>query len=93
MLSKEKIKEIVISRINQDEKPGDQGGGSGHMSHVDCEINEISEPVKEDNNWKIVYKYTKYISTEFTYYPDNPPYEYPCTKEILLDKKGNVIDK
>lgn len=93
MFSKEKIRDIVDYRIKMDEKLGDQAGGSGHMSHVDYVINEINEPVISGANWKIRYKYTIIITTEFTYYPDNPPYEYPHTNEIIIDAEGKIIEK
>ena len=91
MLSKDKIRELVKSEIEKKEKPGEQSGGSGHLAHVDYTIDSIKEPVKTGDNWKITYSYTTIITTEFTVYPDNPPYENHKTGEIILNNKGENI--
>jgi hypothetical protein len=93
MLSKDKIREIVDGKIQSIEKLGDQAGGSGHLSNVSYIIDEIENPVKEGDYWKIRYKYRTIITTEFNYYPDNPPYEFPHSNEILIDSEYSIIEK
>jgi len=93
MFSIDKIREIVELQIKKDEKLGNQAGGSGHLSHVDFEINSIDDPVKTGENWKIKYAYTTIITTEFTYYPDNPPYEYKHSREIIINSNYQIIEE
>ena len=80
MISKEDAQEIVRKKIEKDEKIGCGGSKSGHKSNVSYQIDDIKMKSLKDNTTQIHYSYTLYIETEFTYYPDNPPYEYhQCT--------------
>ncbi len=87
--------EIVTNNIKKNEKLGYQVGGSGHMGDVAFEIEEVSTPeetVFEGSKcWEINYKYILVVTTEFTIYPDNPPYEYFYSKKIIIDEAGNII--
>ena len=93
--SETQLKEIVSKKIEIDEKLGEFAGGSGHLSDISYKIDEIQKPIAieegDQKKWRISFKYTKYVTTEFTYYPDNPPYEYPSSGTIIVDVKGNVI--
>ena len=97
MLSEETIGEIVKGKIERDESLGEQVGGSGHLGYKSYKIDYISEPEKTQTPnkelFKITYKYTIYIETEFTYYPDNPPHEYKSRKTIFIDRKGNIVNE
>ncbi len=88
MPTKEQIEKAVIGQIEKEEKLDEQAGGSGHMSYVDYTIDEIGEPVETDKGWEVEYKYTAVITSEFTIEPDNPPYRYPKSGKVILEKKN-----
>jgi hypothetical protein len=76
LLTEEQLKAIIEKQIESEESLGDQVGGSGHRGHVSYKIDNISEPQIIDNNTiEVTYRYTLTTVTEFTIYPDNPPYE------------------
>ena len=88
MTNKEKIENLVRQKIEKDEKLGHQAGGSGHMSHVSYTIDSIETKDTDEEKIEISYKYTIVVETEFTYYPDNPPYEYLYEGKLIIDKKS-----
>jgi len=93
--SDSKLKNIVSAKINEDETLGEQAGGSGHLGYVEYEIDEICRPKKVETDkgqgWEITYYYTIIVTTEFTIFPANPPYEYKYKKTIVVDDEGNII--
>ena len=95
LLPKSKIEKIVTKVITHDEKLGHNVGGSGHSGHTSFVINTLGNPSKRQfkgrNVWEITYDYTIIIETEFTYYPDNPPYEYKYQKKIIINQNGRVL--
>ena len=93
MIIEPKIGEIVASKIKRDEELGTQTGSSGHLGHKSFVVDEISPLKQVDRGWEIKYRYTIVIETEFTIYPDNPPYEERYEKTIVVDDIGNVIDE
>lgn len=93
MFSKEEIIEIIRQKIQQDEKLGEQSGGSEHLGHIEFKLNHfISEQLSEDK-LKIKYHYTLVVETGFTYYPDNPPMEYPHQKMIIVDRNKKITEE
>ena len=96
MFTDAQLQEIVKNQIEKDEKLGDQAGGSGHLGFVSYRIKKISDPeesqVEKGRTWKISYEYVTIVETEFTYYPDNPPYESLHEKTIILDDSGTIIE-
>ncbi|MFX0084408.1 MAG: hypothetical protein ACFFAU_01940 [Candidatus Hodarchaeota archaeon] len=95
MISKSKIEKIVTRIITHDEKLGHSVGGSNHHSHTSFVMNTLGKPIKTQYNginaWKITYIYTIITETEFTYYPDNPPYEHKYQKSIIIDQNGKLL--
>ena len=91
MFTKEEIAEIIKKKITEDEKPGEQTGGSGHLGYKSFEIKNIETKEIENNKVKIIYDYIVTVETEFTYYPDNPPYQYPHKKKIIINSEGKII--
>ena len=89
--NKNEVRNIVWKQIEKDESPGEQVGGSGHLSQVDCKIDYVDEPIQVPEGWEITYRYTVSITTEFTIYPDNPPWENVYEKTIVVDEKGIFI--
>ena len=89
----ERLKEIVEEQIARDEKLGSQAGGSGHMGDVGYVLDGIEEPLRRRGGWEVTYRYTTIVTTEFTIYPDNPPYEYGYEKTITLDDDGAVVSE
>ena len=86
---RERIKSIVMSIITTDEKVGETSGASGHLADKSLKIDKLD--IKEVEKGYIVnVEYSVYISTEFTYEPDNPPYHYTKHKEINLTKDLSV---
>ena len=54
------LDKIVRSHLESIEKLGDQAGGSGHLGFKSYKLDNISEPEKTPDGWKITYKYTIY---------------------------------
>ncbi len=91
MLSRDELESIVNTQISTIEKIGEHGSSSGHMSSVSYILNKLDFYNIENGNIKIHYTYTKYIETEFTYYTDNPPYEYNINRVMIINKKNKSI--
>jgi hypothetical protein len=89
----ERLQEIIEAQIAKDEKLGSQSGSSGHMGDVGYVLDGVDEPVRQGNAWEVTYRYTIIVTTEFTIYPDNPPYEYSLVKTITLDDEGGVVSE
>ena len=91
--SEKRLQEIIEAQIAEDEKLGSQSGGSGHLGDVGFVLDGIDEPVRRGGGWEVTYRYTLIVTTEFTIYPDNPPYEYGHEKTITLDDEGEVVSE
>jgi hypothetical protein len=89
----QRLQEIIEAQIAKDEKLGSQSGGSGHLGEVGYVLDGVDEPVRRGEGWEVTYRYTTIITTEFTVYPDNPPYEYGHEKTITLDDEGKIISE
>ena len=87
MISDEQIRKIILRQIDKDEKPGDRAGGSGHMANKSFRLDGFQVSEKDDNHLEVIYRYTVFVETEFTYHPDNPPEEYRHEKRIVIDRK------
>jgi len=85
MISMSEIEKVVREKIEQDEKPGEYTGGSGHLGSVDFQIDYIGKPVLTADGYRVNYRYTRIVTTEFTYLPDNPPHRIPVEGFILID--------
>ena len=91
LINNKSIKQIVWKQIEKDVSPGEHVGGSGHLSQVDCTIDIVYDPVQVSEGWAITYRYTVIITTEFTVYLDNPPWENTYEKTIVVDLEGEFI--
>lgn len=91
MISKKEIETIIRRQIEKIEKLGDQGSASGHLSNVSYELNDFSLEEMEDGLIRVGYSYTTYVETEFTYDPDNPPYEYPHERVMIINQNREVL--
>ncbi len=91
MITTEAVEAIIRKHITATEKLGHHGSTSGHMSHIGYSLDEFTFEETEENTISIKYSYTTVVETEFTYYPDNPPYEYHYKKEMIIDKEHNII--
>lgn len=94
MIEEENLKEKLTNYISELEKIGENRGGSGHLGYKSLEIKNISE-MKENKQiyeelFVILVEYRIIIETEFTYYPDNPPYEYEKHLKIYIDNNGDI---
>lgn len=90
-MDKEIIEKILGEIIAKDEQLGESSGGSEHLSNTTFAIDDIKISEMEEDVFYITYCYSIYIETEFTYYPDNPPYEYSYQKTIQLDSDYKLI--
>jgi hypothetical protein len=88
---KQQIEKAVRDLIESNHKTGTHAGGSGHLGHVDIDIGHIDHSVQNDGTIRVHVKYTLTTTTEFTYYPDNPPREDHYEQELLLDKDFRLI--
>ena len=93
MYTDKEILEIIHNKIKTDEKLGEQTGGSGHLGYVSYEFKSYSTKQLTPERLEIIYTYSTFVETEFTYYPDNPPMEYEHTKRIVVDSKKRIIDE
>ncbi|MBN1184541.1 MAG: hypothetical protein JXB49_19770 [Bacteroidales bacterium] len=89
-MDNEQIKGILEGWLNKKEEAGEKGSGSGHLSFVSFIVNDILSKEQVSEGWNIEFSYTQYIETEFTYYPDNPPYEYPGQAKVVISEEGEV---
>lgn len=92
MFTEEELQEIVKKKIETDEKLGTQAGGSGHLAYKYFALNKLTAKQLTEDKLEIRYSYTVYVETEFTYYPDNPPMEYPNSGVMVVDKNKNILD-
>lgn len=89
MLTEEEIQVLVKHKIETDEDFGVQSSGSGHLGNKTYAIDNVQTKKLENGNLEIRYQYTLFVETEFTYYPDHPPMEYPKTG-LLVVQNNNV---
>jgi len=87
---KNKIRQAIEQYIAGEHPLGEGAGGSGHLGHVSSRIDEFSYTEKE-NGYLVTFKYTILTETEFTYYPDNPPYEDRYEASINLDREFRLV--
>ena len=90
MLSEEKIRDILIRRIEADEKPGEQAGGSGHLAYKSYRLDGFEIKKLDNARLEVKYRYTVFIESEFTVLPDNPPHEYHHAKVVVMDGEGRI---
>lgn len=86
---KNKIETSIRQHIESKHRLGDQAGGSGHMGNVSYELNNFDFKKLNDNNYEVIFQYTLITTTEFTYYPDNPPYEDKYEERLVLTIASN----
>lgn len=82
-MTEAQLHQLVCQDLERHETLGEQSSNSGHLSFVSYTIDAIETPVKTPEGWQITYHYTILTETEFTYYPDNPPYEQKGTRSFL----------
>jgi hypothetical protein len=87
---KEKIIAAIREYLESKHKLGERSGGSGHKGFVSYAIDDYELQELENGNTKVIFSYTITTETEFTYYPDNPPYEDKYEEELLLDRHFNI---
>jgi len=90
MLSREKIRDILIRKIEADEKAGEQTGGSGHLAFKSYRLDGFDTKELDNARTEVTYRYTVFIETEFTVLPDNPLHEYNYEKVMVIDGEGRV---
>ena len=93
MFTEKELEKIVTTQIEQDEELGTLSGGSDHIGHKSYGIEEITPPKQVEKGWEVTYRYVTVTETEFTIYPENPPYENSYEKTILLSNSGNVVEE
>jgi hypothetical protein len=95
MFSTSFIHAIVEKIITKSEMINKTSGGSKHLSQKTFKIEEISPLLPATHNklngWLLSFMYSITVETEFTYYPDNPPYEYKYLKKVLISDKGAIL--
>lgn len=94
-MDSQKLQKAIEQWIQENEKLGDHAGGSGNMGFTSYILDSIEPPVEllveSPGMFHVKFHYRIIVETEFTYYPDNPPYEYPKMGEINVDKDGLPI--
>jgi len=93
LFTKQEILKIIEQKISSDHKLGEQTGGSGHKGSVEYQINDFETVQISPNQLEITYSYNISIVTEFTYYPDNPPMEFPYHKKIVVDRNKEIVSQ
>jgi hypothetical protein len=87
MYTEQEILNLIKEKIETDENLGDQSGGSGHMGFKSYKIDGFKTKQLDGANHMIIYQYTVFVETEFTYYPDKPPQEYTYEKTMIINRK------
>jgi hypothetical protein len=94
MIERGRAKEIVRRKIELDHSLGESVGGSGHLGYTSIANIEIKNIIRKDDAasvyWEITYEYVLETTTEFTVYPDNPPYRSTYRKIVRTDSEGNI---
>lgn len=94
MLTDTQIEEISKKYIESIESLGEKTGGSGHKGYKSLEIDSIKHEtiISADKSikYQIYVDYRIIIETEFTYYPDNPPYEYSKSVTFYTNEIGEI---
>ena len=80
-----KVLSAIEAHIKSKHKLGEQSGGSGHKGHVSFRVDNYEQRKLEDGKTEVSFKYTIFTETEFTYYPDNPPYEDRYESKIIIE--------
>lgn len=93
MITEKGIEELIKSYIEKTENLGEQFGGSGHLSFTSYQLIEFKHEKINDDQVRARFTYIVSVETEFTYYPDNPPYETEYEKEIVIDKENKIISE
>jgi hypothetical protein len=93
MVTKEEIAEIVKKKIADEEKPGELAGESGHLGYKSFELKNIDIIETDNTKVEVIYDYIVTVETEFTYFPDNPPYQYSHRKLIIINSEGKIISE
>ena len=76
-----------------DEDLGEHVGGSGHLGFKSYQLKNIDMTTLPDDKIQVIYGYIVSVETEFTYYPDNPPMEYPRKKKIIINSTGDIVEE
>ncbi len=92
-MTREQAAEAIHHKITTEEQLGTRAGGSGHLGNTTYTLFNISIPEKTTNGWQVAYSFTLITETEFTIYPDNPPYESSYRVVVLLNNKGEIIEE
>lgn len=92
MLSQEQIVQLVRDKIISEVNPGDHAGSSGHLGNRQLEITWIHAS-RLETSWKAEGEYIVTTETEFTIYPDNPPYEEHYKIQMILNDSGDILNE
>ncbi|MHA2504416.1 MAG: hypothetical protein ACXAE3_16295 [Candidatus Kariarchaeaceae archaeon] len=96
MADLESIASSIHTQIKREEGVGDQAGGSGHLGFVSIMLGNV-EIMKKDVDqshgymYKVRTQYTKFIESEFSIEPDNPPHEYIYSQIFFLDNEYTIV--
>lgn len=83
-------KSIIEQYIQSNYIIGEQSGGSGHLASTDYHISGFRVQ-QIDGLHEIMADFVISISTEFTYYPDNPPSETRYKVRLLANNEGEIV--
>lgn len=92
-LTDKQIVTIIKEIITREENQGTHAGGSGHLADIGFRIDHLEIIRSEKEFVRINFFYTVTISTEFTIYPDNPPYEYRKKNFAVINYDGEIIER
>ena len=92
MFTKVELEKVISDNIIKDENLGERAGGSGHLSSVSYKIERFSSEEIENGKWKIDFTYSLITESEFTYYPDNPPYTTYFKNTIIINSETEITE-
>lgn len=93
MLNQNLLSKLAEYIIAKEEKSGTHPGGSGHLADVGVSAECIMQEEPDKDTTKVTIIYKKTVVSEFTIYPDNPPYESLYRKTVTTDNRGNIISE
>ena len=82
----QQIEEIVEWHLTQIEQLGDQVGGSGHLANRSLNNLKVKSGNKTIDGIWVEFEYQIVIESEFTIYPDNPPYTEDKSGKLFVDE-------
>ena len=85
----ERIEKILEERVGA----GDYKGAGDHLGNIQLNVISITPKRRSGGGWLAECHYEKVVETEFTIYPDNPPYVSSYHSVFEVTELGEIIER